>query len=268
MTSFALHPRDYVTLYRLALRRLDSPEAYQSFQRFQGALLVKFLQSRGVELEGRRVLDLACGLGGYSLALQEAGARILGADRFPDPIAAGVGLICADALRLPLGAEQFDVVICASLIEHVPAPADLIRELHRVLRVGGAAYLSFPPFYTPIGGHQFSPFHLLGERMAIKMNRVKELYRGRRWLQAHYPEAPGSFAQAFGDWGLYPLSISRVEAILNGFSFQIAERSTRWLPVDFSGLPVVREFLTWHVQFLLRKTHPLPERELASHAAR
>jgi SAM-dependent methyltransferase len=248
---------DFVTFYRLAVRRLDSPQAYQDFQRFQGALLVKFLQSRRVELKGQRILDLACGLGGYSLALQEAGARVVGVDRFPDPILKGVGLVCADALTLPLPDEQFDIVICASLIEHVPTPADLIRELHRILRDGGVAYLSFPPFYTPIGGHQFSPFHLFGERLAMRVNWVKALYRGHVWLRAHYPDTPQSLAQAYGNWGLYPLSISKVERLLRASPFQVVERSTRWLPVDFSGLPVVREFLTWHVQFLLHR--PLPE---------
>jgi len=264
---FAVPLRDYMTFYRLAMRRLDSPQTYQEFQRFQGVLLVRFLQSRGLELKGRYILDLACGLGGYSLALQGARARVVGVDRFPDPILKGVGLVCADASTLPLPDEQFDIVICASLIEHVPAPADLIRELYRVLRDGGVAYLSFPPFYTPIGGHQFSPFHLLGERVAMRVNRIKELYRGRRWLQAHYPETPESFAQAYGDWGLYPLSISKVEQLLRASPFRILERSTRWLPVDFSGLPLVREFLTWHVQFLLSKPKLVSKGKIAAHAS-
>jgi len=243
-----------VTLYRLARRRLDSPEAYEAFQHFQGELLVKFLQSRGIVVEAQRILDLGCGRGGYSRSLWESGAWVVGVDRDLFSFPSGFDIACADGLALPFGSEKFDLVVCASLIEHVPVPMDLIHEMLRVLRVGGIAYLSFPPFYTPIGGHQFSPFHLLGERMALRIVHLRGLYRSHRWLQEHYPTFPPSFSKMFGDWGLYPLTIAQVEKLLRAFPVQVIERSTRWLPVDFSGIPILREFLTWHVQFLLRKT--------------
>ena len=251
--SFALRWRDYVTLYDLARRRLDSPEAYQSFQRFQGELLVRFLNSHGLNLHGQSILDLGCGHGGYSVALQGSGAKVIGVDRFPMDVAKKMDLVCSDALVLPFASAQFDLVICSSLIEHVLSPSDLIQEMLRVLRVCGVAYLSFPPFYTPLGGHQFSPFHLLGERIALQIARARGLYRGNQLLEKNYPTAPTSFSKAFGDWGLYPLTIGKVERILRVFPVQVMERSTRWLPIDFSGIPVLREFLTWHVQFLLRK---------------
>jgi SAM-dependent methyltransferase len=146
-----------------------------------------------------------------------------------------------------------DLVICASLIEHVPIPTDVIRETLRVLKPGGFVYLSFPPFYTPLGGHQFSPFHLLGQRFALRVNSIRKQYHGKYWLQERYPIQPVSFAQAFGGWGLYPLTIAKVERILAIFPIETVDRSTRWLPLDFSGLPLLREFLTWHVQFLFRK---------------
>ncbi len=210
-----------------------------------------------MEVAGQRVLDLGAGLGGYSVALQQHGARVVSVDRSWPQSFTGIDHISADALCVPIESVSFDIVICASLIEHVALPSMLVGELHRLLRDDGIAYLSFPPFYTPIGGHQFSPFHLLGERVALTMHRWKHLYRGRSWLQEHYPEAPASFARAFGEWGLYPLTISKVERILRAYPFQILERSTRWLPIDVSGLPVLGEFLTWHVQYLLCKAREL-----------
>jgi len=250
---FNLRLKDYITLFRVAQKRLDSPEAYRSFQHFQGELLVKFLQSHRLNLRNHRVLDLGCGFGGYSIVLKETGAQVISADLSPSDSAGELEMFCADAQCLPLADKSVDLIICASLIEHVQNPAQLLREIYRVLRVDGWVYLSFPPFYTPIGGHQFSPFHLLGERTAIKMQRGKAVFKNKEWLQERYPEAPNSFAQAFGDWGLYPLTISKVEKLLHEIPFQIFERSTRWLPIDFSGIPILREFLTWHVQFLLYK---------------
>jgi SAM-dependent methyltransferase len=228
--------------------------------------LVRFLQAHNLVIKGKRVLDLGCGLGGYSLALQEHGAKVVSVDLSPLETLGKFQMFCGDAQALPLDANSIDWVICASLIEHISTPADLLWEIQRVLRIGGLAYLSFPPFYTPIGGHQFSPFHLLGERVAIRMKQWKDVFRDRQWLQECYPEAPDSFAQAFGDWGLYPLTIAKVEKLLRRIPVQVLERSTRWLPLDFSGIPLLREFLTWHVQFLLLKTSSLtPERGSVPH---
>jgi SAM-dependent methyltransferase len=251
--AFALRFRDYVKLYDLARKRLHSPEDYQSFQCFQGELLVRYLKSRGLDVGGQLVLDLGCGRGGYSLALQDGGAQVVGIDRLADDVLKGMKVACADALSLPFESNKFDLVICASLIEHVISPAGLVEELNRVLRVDGVAYLSFPPFYSPVGGHQFSPFHLLGEKLALRIVRARGLYRGNRWLEENYPTSPSSFAEAFGNWGLYPLTIAKVARILRGLPVLVMERSTRWLPIDFSNLPILGEFLTWHVQFLFRK---------------
>jgi len=244
---------DYVTLYRLAKARLDSPEAYQTFQRFQGQLLVRYLASRGCEVKGRRVLDLGCGFGGYSLALRDGGAQVVCLDLEPEHPFDGLPTICANALCTPLASGSFDMVVCASLIEHVPSAADLMAEIYRLVKPGGLVYLSFPPFYTPIGGHQFSPFHLLGERAALAAFRLRGRYHGTAWIEEHFPGNPQSFTEAWGDWGLYPRTIAGVEKIVCAFPLRLLERSTRWLPVDFSGVPLLGEFLTWHVQFLLRK---------------
>jgi len=214
---------------------------------------VRFLASRGLPLRGQRVLDLGGGFGGYSLALRNSGAWVVGADLSLSGWPESVEWVRANALAVPLRSGSVDAVVCASLIEHVPDPVVLVCEIHRVLKTGGWAYLSFPPFYTPVGGHQFSPFHLLGERAALGAIRLRKLYRGKGWLQEQYSIAPASFSCAWGDWGLYPLTIHRVQSILKAFPFQLLERSTRWLPVDFSGVPILGEFLTWHVQFLLVK---------------
>lgn len=165
-----------------------------------------------------------------------------------------VDFVRATAVSLPIRSETFDMVVCASLIEHVPSPENLLLEIYRVLRKRGWLYLSFPPFYTPIGGHQFSPFHLLGERTALRIVRFRGLCRGKPWLQKSYPTTPDSFAHAYGDWGLYPLTIGRVEGMLRKLPWERLERSTRWLPIDFSSIPLLREVVTWHVQFVLRKS--------------
>lgn len=245
--------RRFLEFVRLARNRLSSPRAYLDFQQFQGDLLIEYLGSHQVDVADLSVLDLGCGLGGYSLALQRHAARVVSLDLAAPEDRSLKRMVRANALELPFGSQAFDLLICASLIEHVQSPQQLIGEIERVLKPGGIAYLSYPPFYSPNGGHQFSPFHLLGERVAIRMFKARGSFQGKQWLEEHFDSSPGSYAEAWGTWGLYPLTIRKVSMLLKEFRFKQLNRSTRWLPVDFSGIPALGELLTWHVQFLLQK---------------
>jgi SAM-dependent methyltransferase len=159
--------KDYQTFYRLRRKRNNSPADYFEFEEFQAELLVQYLKQRGVLDNGCLTLDLGCGLGGYIAALQKSGARVIGIDFNPPYNVAAAPFAIADALRVPFPNDYFDLVICTNLIEHIPDPAELLREIYRVLKRNGVAYVSYPPYYSPKGGHQFSPFHLFGERFAL-----------------------------------------------------------------------------------------------------
>jgi SAM-dependent methyltransferase len=50
----------------------------------------------------------------------------------------------ADILKLPLKEEQFDLAILTEVVEHVPDPYGLIREIHRVLKPGGELIITSP----------------------------------------------------------------------------------------------------------------------------
>lgn len=39
---------------------------------------------------------------------------------------------------------NFDIVICSEVLEHVPAPERILKEIHRILRNGGIAIISTP----------------------------------------------------------------------------------------------------------------------------
>jgi SAM-dependent methyltransferase len=228
-----------------ASKRLESAEKYQEFQRIQANLLLAYIRNQGITLANLDVLDLGCGHGGYSRVFEEEGARVVSSDLIIVPDLGLTAAVQADATNLPLDDHTFDFVFCASLIEHVEDSPALVREIHRVMKPGAKCYLSFPPFYTPIGGHQFKPFHLLGEKLALSLYK----FANRR------EEAPSgaTFEDAYGEWGLYRRTISGVRGDIEAASLTILDQSTRYLPVDFSRIPVLSEFLTWHVQFILEK---------------
>lgn len=252
--SYYLRFRDYKKLFTKVINRLNSEEDYRSFQEFQGELLIRFLKSRDVFLgDGVSIADVACGYGGYSIALRKTGARVVAVDRFNQISNQSFAFIMGDALTIPISKASFDVVICASLIEHVVAPKRLLDELYRIVKPDGVVYLSFPPFFSPYGGHQFSPFHYLGLERAVKISNFLGPLRKYKWIEDNYPVTPSSSDAAYGDWGLYPLTIAKFEALLRQMPFIVKERSTRMSPMDFTKIPFLREILTWHVQYLLVK---------------
>lgn len=112
----------------------------------------EFIAARAA-LSGRRALDVGCGGGLLCESLARAGAEVTGIDLAPGMIevaklhAAEGGLAIdyrvtgADELlrESPAG---FDVVTCMEMLEHVPDPGAMIATLARLLRPGGALFVS------------------------------------------------------------------------------------------------------------------------------
>jgi SAM-dependent methyltransferase len=64
----------------------------------------------------------------------------------------------SDITNIPVASESFDVVLCTEVLEHVPDAIATIRELARILKLGGTLLLSAP---LGAGLHQ-EPFHFYG----------------------------------------------------------------------------------------------------------
>lgn len=244
---------DLKLLIKFAKNRNNSKSDYFLFQKYQGELLVRFLNNMNIEFSGKDLLDLGCGFGGYSKAFLDAGANVIGLDLSPINTQDKIPMVSGDALSLPFINNSFDIVICASLIEHIPEPFLLLKEIYRVLKSGGLLYLSFPPFYSPVGGHQFSPYHLLGEKIALVLSRKHSFYKPSSWIKNASQNDGEKYSTAFGNWGLYPITIKRCISFIKRVPFEIICQATRYSSIDFSRIPILGEFLTLHVQFIVRK---------------
>lgn len=104
-------------------------------------------------LKGRRVLDIGCGGGILSEAMAAAGADVTGIDMADAPLAVAkahlsqsgveVEYLNSSAERLASErADQYDIVTCLEMLEHVPEPAGVIEACRTLTRPGGDIFFS------------------------------------------------------------------------------------------------------------------------------
>ena len=99
---------------------------------------------------GSRVLDVGCGTGSISsLVIAECEATLVGIEPDPERAAAcqarGMEVVCGyfdDATATALG--NFDVIIFADVLEHVPDPTSLLERAARHLTPNGRVLVSVP----------------------------------------------------------------------------------------------------------------------------
>jgi SAM-dependent methyltransferase len=98
------------------------------------------------DLQPATLLDLACGSGFLLDRLAERlPAQLTGVDVYDEPPGKPWHYRSADlTVGVPFEDGQFDVVVAGEIIEHVPHPDALLREIRRVLKPGGWLVLSTP----------------------------------------------------------------------------------------------------------------------------
>lgn len=125
-------------------------------------------------VEGKDVLDAACGEGYGTAMLAARAAAVTGVDLSAEAVAHarsryradGLSFEQADCLDLPFADDSFDCVVSFETLEHLEDQEGLLREFRRVLRPGGWLLISSPDkaVYTDRQQNR-NPFH------------VRELYR-------------------------------------------------------------------------------------------
>jgi SAM-dependent methyltransferase len=111
---------------------------------------------------GDRVLDMGCGAGRHAFEMYRRGGDVVAFDQDGDELAGVLEIFAAmkqagevpdgaeadikqgDALQLPFVDAEFDRVVAAEVLEHIPDDEAAIAELARVLRPGGTMAVTVP----------------------------------------------------------------------------------------------------------------------------
>lgn len=118
-----------------------------------------------MSIESQRILDV----GGHSgefcrIFREEFGADLavnMGPFRGYDKGIDWPDIVRGAAQALPFCNNQFDLVFCSEVLEHVQPQQCLqrcVNEMYRVTRKEGLCYVSVPPWYNPFAGHPAFPF--------------------------------------------------------------------------------------------------------------
>ena len=106
-----------------------------------------------VDLKGKKVLDVGCGGGILAESIAQSGADTCGIDlsekalKVAELHALEVGAtltyrsIAVEALAEEQ-AEQYDIVTCMEMLEHVPDPASVVRACAKLCKPGGTLFFS------------------------------------------------------------------------------------------------------------------------------
>jgi len=94
--------------------------------------------------------------------------KIHGAGYITADIESPLAKVKMDIHQIPFSENNFDMVLCNHVLEHVKDDIQAMREIHRVLRPGGVAILQIP-FFNPIPEVTFEDASITNKREREKI---------------------------------------------------------------------------------------------------
>ncbi len=230
-----------IRLFRLFLLEQTQPAAFYSGLAEDSANQI----ARHTELDGRTVIDVGGGAGYFTSAFRGRGANCYLFEPDQTEMLNGgeptPGAVQADGYWLPVADGSADVCFSSNVLEHVADPVGLIDEMIRVTKPDGVIYLSFTNWYSPWGGHEMSPWHLVGANFAA-----------RRFVRRNGREPKHHLGR-----NLYRVHVGPVLRMMRSRSdIQILDALPRYYPRwcrFVLRLPLLREFVTWNLLLIVRR---------------
>ncbi|ALV61739.1 Methyltransferase TK2241 [Thermococcus sp. 2319x1] len=174
-------------------RRIEELEPY----------LLRVMKRKG------KVLDLACGVGGFSFLLEDYGFEVVGVDISEDMIKKAieyakeknsrVKFIVGDARELPFEDETFDYVLFLgnTTVHFLPKELnEVFKEVKRVLKKDGLFLINFVDMRELLSRVQMGT--IVGEEYWISRVMVDE---GEKTAVIEYESEKDSFKVRFTIWG-------------------------------------------------------------------
>ena len=148
----------------------------------------------------------------------------------------------AFADNMPFDDDEFDLVICRGVLEHIPIEKQQqsVNEMYRVTKTGGICYIMIPPWYNPHAGHSLKPFHIFPFKLAKFLRQL--FFRNK------------INGNSFEEAGLYPITFKRMLKMISTSGFNVvATKDTHFRLHFLTRIPVIREIAVPSAVFILAK---------------
>lgn len=231
-----------VRLFRAFLSEQSDPDHFYGVLADDSAAQV----DRYHDLSDARLLDVGGGPGFFATAFERRGAHYVAVDadagemhlhgREPGP-----RTVQADGGALPFADGTFDVVYSSNVLEHVAAPWRMADEMVRVTKPGGTTVLSYTLWHGPWGGHETSPWHLVGGDRAAA-----------RYLRRHGHPPKNRFGESL-------FAVTAAEGLAWARACpqaRVVAAVPRYLPTPLTwlvDLPGLREIACWNLMIVMTR---------------
>ena len=228
----------YHKLLKYALR---GNRGFYEAREYLAEVLIEELEEF-IDLKGKKVLDIGGERGEFCKILAEKrSCQSVNLEPKKQPQGFVHKTIIGRADRLPFKDRVFDLVLLRGVLQHIPTALKLksLREMRRVLKDGGIAYIMIPPWWSPLSGQEIKPFQYFGFVLAKHLSN--EILR--RKIQA----------KNLAELGLWPMTFRSTLNYIEEAGFKVLKTTDILGRMHFlTRIPIVRELLP-SVGFILRK---------------
>lgn len=152
------------------INRLKQDNDYRSVRNYEeqhwygGYFLKDYLGVRN--LKNKNILEVGCSSAGLLRYFHENGANCWGIEISEKTLQNAIlwnsdidikllkGDICDKNIKNSFSGISFDIVIIRDVIEHVSDPKNALKNIFKILKSGGIAFVSCPSKWAPYSGHQ------------------------------------------------------------------------------------------------------------------
>ena len=152
MNNPNVNPVEIEKFQSLASRWWDNKSEFKPLHDIN-PLRVDYIDRHSGGVEGKYILDIGCGGGILSEALAQKGAIVTGIDMAEMSLKVAKMHLHESELKVDyqmstaeefatLHSNEFDIVTCLEMLEHVPDPGSVVAAASKLLKPGGHAFFS------------------------------------------------------------------------------------------------------------------------------
>jgi 2-polyprenyl-6-hydroxyphenyl methylase/3-demethylubiquinone-9 3-methyltransferase len=152
MNNPNVNPVEIEKFQSLASRWWDSESEFKPLHDIN-PLRVDYIDHHCGGVEGKNILDIGCGGGILSEALAQKGAIVTGIDMAEMSLKVAKMHLHESELKIDyqmstaeefatIHSNEFDIVTCLEMLEHVPDPGSVVAAASKLLKPGGDAFFS------------------------------------------------------------------------------------------------------------------------------